>query len=156
MNKEQARMKAEKRFAWAIAAQDRAKKIQEELNADPRYTDQQFWLEPIKVGHHSERRHRRARDTYMAKEKRIIDLLDKAKDHREKAQNLLYFANRNKGDAEKKREQERVQADSVYTVGSSINDFAYGAGEVLKVNKKTYTVRFRLGFTCTRDKSYFI
>lgn len=156
MRKEAAKAKAHKRIAWAEVAEKRATEIRTSLSSDERYKDFAFWSEPIKVGHHSEGKHRRTRDAYNNKEKKIFELLDKAKGHRSKAENLLTFANRNKGDAETARDKKRNIADKRYMVGGSIFDFAFRDGVILKVNKKTYTIRFSSGYTTTRDKSYFV
>jgi hypothetical protein len=61
---------------------------------------------------------------------------------------------RGKGDAERKRQQEREERDKVFTVGSKVYDWIFGDGEIVKVNKKTYTIKFASGGTYTRDKSY--
>ena len=59
-----------------------------------------------------------------------------------------------KGDAERKRQAKREAQDKIISVCSKIYDFCYREGEVIKVNKKTYTIKFTSGFTCTRDKTY--
>lgn len=59
-----------------------------------------------------------------------------------------------KGDAERKRQAQREQMDQLIRVGSKVYDFAFREGEVTRVNKKTYTIRFPSGFTCARDKAY--
>jgi len=82
------------------------------------------------------------------------ELEDKAKRMREKSENLLIFANTNKGDAEAKRQIQRDLADSQIVVGSKVYDWSFGDGVVEKVNKKTYTIQFKSGSKFTRDKSY--
>jgi hypothetical protein len=59
-----------------------------------------------------------------------------------------------KGDAEAQRQLEREKRDKVFTVGSKVYDWIFGDGEILKVNRKTYTIKFASGGTYTRDKSF--
>ena len=59
-----------------------------------------------------------------------------------------------KGDAERERQVKREQLDKLISVGSKVYDFAFREGEVIRVNKKTYTIRFASGFTCARDKTF--
>lgn len=151
MTKDRARYKAVKYREWA----DLADKKREELSKAWYAKYGQFdWSEPIKLGHHSQRRHERVfeeRDNFFRIQ---IELEGKAKRFREKAANLEHFANTNKGDAERKREQERQENDAVITVGSKVKDWVFGLGEVVKVNKKTYTVKWANSLVFTRDKSY--
>lgn len=158
MNKEYARQKAQKRLEWAKIAEKKAEKLQYEINIFMEHHD---FTEPIKLGHHSQRKHEKLfekRDSMMRK---LIELDNKAKEHRTKAENLLIFANRNKGDAEKRHAEQRELADKQYSAGSPIYDPCYGNGIIQKVNKKTFTIEFKNtkagdSFATTRDKSYFI
>ncbi len=59
-----------------------------------------------------------------------------------------------KGDAEKARQAKRDRLDKIISVGSKVYDSIFSKGEVIRVNKKTYTIRFTSGFTCARDKTY--
>jgi hypothetical protein len=59
-----------------------------------------------------------------------------------------------KGDAEAKRQLEREKRDKVFTVGSKVYDWIFGDGEIVKVNRKTYTIKFASGGPYTRDKSF--
>ena len=59
-----------------------------------------------------------------------------------------------KGDAEKARQEKREHQDNLISVGAKVYDFAFREGQIIKVNKKTYTIRFASGFTCTRDKTF--
>lgn len=156
MTKERALKKATLRREWAEKAESKAKAILTELDNDPIASDFNFWSEPIKIGHHSERRHRRLREGFIAKKQKAFDLLDKAKDHREKADNLETFANTHKGDAERRRELVRQENDTQITIGTKVVDgvFNRSAAEVVKVNAKSYRLRFPDGWEITRDKSY--
>lgn len=151
MTKDRARYKAVKYREWADLADKRREELRRIWYADYGQFD---WSEPVKIGHHSQRRHERMfekRDNFF---KTQIELEEKAKRFREKANNLEDFANTNKGDAERKREQERQANDAVVRVGSKVKDWVFGLGEVLKVNKKTYTIKWPSGSVFTRDKSY--
>jgi hypothetical protein len=59
-----------------------------------------------------------------------------------------------RGDAEAKRQLEREKRDQVFTVGSKVYDWIFGDGEIIRVNRKTYTIKFASGGTYTRDKSF--
>lgn len=153
MTKERAKIKAQKYLEWAELAEKKSQSIYGSFQSIYKDFD---WTQPILRGHHSQRRHEKVferRDSVMRK---TIELDQKAKRFREKASNLLRFANINKGDAEAARVEKRELADSVFIEGSNIYDPCYRDGVVLKVNKKTYTIRFASGFKTTRDKSYFI
>src|SRR5260221_3330220 len=96
----------------------------------------------------------RQRDRIYKRYDQGIKLQTEANEAREKADYLEKRGAAVKGDAERARQKEREQRDKIISVGSKINDFAYGKGAVIRVNKKTYTIRFSSGFTCTRDKTY--
>jgi hypothetical protein len=59
-----------------------------------------------------------------------------------------------RGDAEAQRQLEREKRDKVFTVGSKVYDWIFGDGEIIKVNRKTYTIKFASDGTYARDKSY--
>ena len=58
---------ADRYAARAESREDRRDEIRTQLDNDPRASDWQFFTEPIKVGHHSEHRHRRDRERISAK-----------------------------------------------------------------------------------------
>lgn len=58
------------------------------------------------------------------------------------------------GDAEGKRQAERDANDKIIKVGSRVHDFAFGDGTVVRVHKKSYTVKYDKGFQYARDKTY--
>ena len=112
-----------------------------------------FMTEPIKIGHHSENRHRNLRN-------KISGSMDREMQERIKADKLRHAADwvapaQVKGDAEARRQKIREVADKVIGIGDYIESGMYGAGVVQKVNKKTFTVSFRDGaFKQTIDKSW--
>ena len=156
MTKKYALRKAARRREWADIAEAKAKVLQAEYDSDPRSNDWAFWSEPIKIGHHSERRHRRAREALNNKKQRIFDLLDRAKLHREKAEHLERFASTHKGDAERRRQSQREKNDTQIAVGSRVIDGVFNreAATVTKVNAKSYRIKFSDGVEMTRDKSF--
>lgn len=155
MTKERALRRAAQRRAWADAAEAKAAQLQKEYDDDPRSNDWAFWSEPIKIGHHSERRHRRARELLNNKKQRIFDLLDKAKMHRQKADNLERFASTHKGDAERRRQAEREALDSILGVGSRVHSIIYRRdGEITKVFPKSYRVKFSEDWSVTMEKTF--
>lgn len=109
--------------------------------------------QPILVGHYSEKRDR----AYRGRATRNIDKgieLQIAADALDKRAASIQGSVRVAGDAEIKRQAERDALDTLLAVGSKIYDFAYREGEIVRVNKKTYTIRFSSGWTTTRDKSF--
>ena len=152
MTKERAKQKAILYREWATKRQEKQKALEENHF---KWTKDFDFTEPIKIGHHSERKHRKIFEKRDNEMRAIIENEKVIKRMLEKAENLESFANTNKGDAERKRETQRELADSVFKKGDKIYDVCYRDGEILKVNTKTYTIKFASGFTTTRDKSYF-
>lgn len=83
-----------------------------------------------------------------------LNMLAEAKELREKADALEKRGAVVAGDRERKREEQRAHLDTLITKGTRVVDFAFGEGEVVRVNKKTYSVRFASGSTYARDKTY--
>lgn len=151
MTKDRAKIKAAQYLEWAQKAEAKSKEIYANWNAQYKDFD---WTQPILRGHHSQKRHEKIYERRDTMHRKINELDAKAKRFREKADNLLRFANTNKGDAERKREAQRQLADSKVSVGTQVYDYSFGSGKILKINKKTYTIQFDRGFKGTRDKSY--
>jgi hypothetical protein len=84
----------------------------------------------------------------------VVELQDKAKLYRQRADNLEQFANTNKGDAERKLQAKRNESDERVKIGDLIDTVIYGLRELVKINKKTYTIKFTDGQTTTIDKSF--
>jgi hypothetical protein len=121
---------------------------------EPFASDYAFITQPILVGHHSENSFRRLKE-------RIHNKIDKSMTLRNEADDLIERAEyiRNnvsvKGDAERRRQAKRDANDKIIKVGSKIMDFAFGIGDVVKINKLTYTIKWdKTGMMFTRDKSY--
>ena len=119
------------------------------------YDDYAFWTEPIKIGHHSEQRHRRLRERLSTLMDKKLDLWKQARDLRDRADRLERQGATIKGDAAQRREERREQVKtSGVGVGSRIHNAIYGNGVVTKVNKNTYTVRFDQGHSTTVDQAH--
>lgn len=76
---------AERYDARAESREQKESEIRTQLANDPRASDWQFFTEPIKVGHHSERRHRRDRERINAKQDKAHTLWREAAELRGKA-----------------------------------------------------------------------
>lgn len=153
MTKERALQKAKLYREWAEKRTVKGKSMED---AHFKWTHAFDFTEPIKIGHHSEKKHRAIMEKRDNEMRSIIENDKIIKRMLEKAENLERFANTNKGDAERKREEQRAKVDTLFKVGSNVYDFCFREGVIMKVNKKTFTIKFASGSTFTRDKSYFI
>ncbi len=151
VRKERAERRAARRLKWAEAAEKKAERLR--IDADAMAQAIPFG-QPILVGHHSEKRDRAFRARFVSKYDQQAEALRKAKYHRDKADNILTFATRVKGDAERARQQKREEADKLIAIGSRVYDWSFGTGVVVRVNKKTYSIKFDSGGTYARDKSW--
>lgn len=79
---EWAKQRAERRLEWAASAE---RKSTEYFNKSNKDSDFLSLGEPIKVGHHSERRHRKAIDDAWNNMGKSVELSDKAAEHERKA-----------------------------------------------------------------------
>lgn len=154
MTKDRARLKAAKYLEWADLADKKAEATLQEFNSHPGADDWNFWTQPIQPTSQG-RAFANRREKLLNKRKYAWELQDKAKRFREKAENLTEFANRNKGDAEAKREAKRQELDKIISVGSRIYNLIYSrSGTVIKVNTKTYRIQFDDGLKATQPKTF--
>jgi hypothetical protein len=147
---EKAKKRAERSLKWAESHEKKSETLGKQT------TELMSLIplgQPILVGHHSERKARADHERINNKFRQQFEHDNAAKYHREKAENILLFSTRVRGDAEREREMKRKEMDEKIKVGQVVYDFAYGAAEVLKINKKTYTLKFKT-FTTTRDKIF--
>lgn len=79
---EWAKRKAERRREWAASAERKSREYYEKSNKDADFLS---LGEPIKVGHHSERRHRKAIEDSWNNMGKSVKFSDKAKEHEDKA-----------------------------------------------------------------------
>ena len=96
----------------------------------------------------------RQRNNIMDRYDQGLDLQAQARDLRAKADRMEQQGVVVKGDKERARQQQREEMDKVVEKGTKIHDPVFGDGEVVRVNKKSYRIKFDRGFTTTRDKSY--
>lgn len=103
--------------------------------------------EPVKVGHHSERRHRKliekAWDSAMeaGREYNYAQKLRQRADWMQPA--------RVKGDAAAARKDANNAARDLFDVGDTVSDLIMGQGVIVKKNPKSFSVRFSSGYTGT-------
>ena len=76
---EWAKNKAERRKTWALSAD---MKSEEYYNKSNKGRDFLVLAEPIKVGHHSEKRHRKALDDAWNNMGKSVEMINKAEEHR--------------------------------------------------------------------------
>lgn len=151
MTKERAKARAAQYRDWAARAKEKLDELHAEIEKDMQNSD---YSEPIKYDHHSCIKHARKferRDNMM---RRSIELEQKIDSHLSKAKNLDIFANKIAGDAERERQKQRNENDSIAEVGRAVYDHCFKWGVIKKINKKTYTIQFDSGVTMTRDKSF--
>lgn len=75
---EWAKQRAERRRMWAASAEQKSNEYYEKSNKD---SDFLSLGEPIKVGHHSERRHRKMIDDAWKNTGKMVECMDKVKEH---------------------------------------------------------------------------
>ena len=80
---EWAKQRAERRRAWAESAERKSKEYFDKSNKDRDFLS---LGEPIKVGHHSERRHRKAIEDAWNNTDKAVAFSDKATEHESKAE----------------------------------------------------------------------
>lgn len=80
---EWAKNRAERRRAWAMSADAKSEEYYNKSNKDKDFLS---LGEPIKVGHHSERRHRKALDDAWNNMSKSIEMMEKAEEHLRKAE----------------------------------------------------------------------
>jgi hypothetical protein len=149
---ERADRKAEILVRRAESRERKASALDKQVS--PYMNDWAFVTQPILVGHHSEKSFRNLKDRISRKVDKKFELSNEAGELRSRAEALSRPV-AVKGDAERRRELRRQANDEVIKVGSKIFDFAFGNGEVMKINKLTYTIKWeRSGHSFTRDKSF--
>src|SRR5678810_1290234 len=87
---ERAKLKAEKYGSWADSAQAKSNQKYEDSQEGKDFL---VLAEPIRIGHHSEKRHRALIERNWARMDKSIELRDKAKEHEKKAEYSASKAN---------------------------------------------------------------
>lgn len=134
--------KADRRNDWAASLDAKAAAI---TASQPEYAND--WAFVSQPGHLL------ARARMIAQTDRAMVLRARAADHRAKAVELARMATTNAGDAEARRQSERDQFAAVKP-GDTVQTILYGAREVVRVNRKTFSVRDSFGGTMTVDKAH--
>lgn len=151
MTKERAKQKAIKYREWA---EKKELKLREMEKQHLNFLNNFDWTEPIKIGHHSQRKHEKMFEKRESQMRKIVEMSLSISRMREKAENLDLFASRNKGDADRKRQALREDNDTKVKVGDIVKT-VYGMREILKINKKTYTLKGEIK-NFTLDKSFLL
>lgn len=82
-SQERAKAKAERYAQWASKAEEKSEERREASNEGRDFLS---LAEPIKIGHHSEKRHRALIERNYNRMKKAMELLDKAEEHQIKAE----------------------------------------------------------------------
>jgi len=97
----------------------------------------------------------RRSDKLMARERKMSELSDKLVAGFNKKVRSYHFQQSKFGPTAEQRHQiKREELDKVIAVGMTVEDGIFGEAKVLKINKKTYTLRFNSGHSFTRDKIF--
>ena len=140
---EKADRKAERIRGWGESKLKQAQILEDSI---PEYAhDYAFITQP---GHIP------ARARFIKKQDKAFQLRKEGQAQIERAERIKKYGGRIKGDAERARETMREEQDKTIGKGSRIHDFCFGDGEVVRVNKKTYSIKFDSGGTYPRDKTY--
>lgn len=138
-----ANQKADRVRSWG---ENKLRQAQELENSIPEYAhDYAFITQP---GHIP------ARARINRKQDAIFQLRKEGTAQIERAERIEKYGARVKGDAERAREVMRIEQDKTIEKGSRVHDFCFGDGEVTRVNKKSYSIKFDSGGTYARDKTY--
>lgn len=143
--------KAERLERWAESRERTAEELDKQVK--PFVSDWSFVTQPI-TSNSGGRAFKRFRDKISNKIDKKHELLNEADDLRERAERLRNSVSV-KGDAERKRQAIRDANDEIIKVGSRVFSFSFGNGEVVKVNKISYSVKIdRLNSVLKLDKCY--
>lgn len=82
--------KEERRMGWAASSEKKSTEYYNKSNKDAAFLS---LMEPIKIGHHSEKRHRRVIEDAHNNMRKSIEASDKADDHKSKAEYWAARAN---------------------------------------------------------------
>lgn len=140
---EKADRKAARIRSWGESKLRQAQELEDSI---PEYTHD--WAYITQPGHIP------GRDKINRKQEKIYRLREEGKRQIEKAERISKYGARVKGDAERARELVREEQDKTIGKGSRVRDFCFGDGEVVRVNTKTYSIKFDHGGTYARDKTF--
>ena len=95
-----------------------------------------------------------ARERMMRSYDKGIELKEEAKEAERRADGIMYYKTRVKGDTERERQAKREENDRLIQVGDTVECPLHGRGKILKINKKTYTIKFQWPTPIPTDKSW--
>lgn len=137
---------------WADSKEKQADSLTSEFRSY--HGDISFFTQP-NINTSSGRAFTRRRERIYAKFDSGMRLSIEADKMREKAQWLQNTGAVVKGDAERKRQAKREAADAAVNIGDIAHHFLYDDVEILKKNKKTFTVKvIRTGSVFPVEKSH--
>lgn len=143
--------KAERLERWAESRERTADELDKQVK--PFVSDWSFVTQPI-TNNSGGRSFARFREKITAKIDRMFELCNEADELRERAESIRSNVIV-KGDAERKRQATRDANDKIVKVGSRVFSYSFGDGEVVKVNKISYSVKIdRLDSVLNVDKCY--
>lgn len=109
--------------------------------------------EPVKMGHHSQRRHEKLLDRFDNAMRKSAEESKKAEKLRRRADWMMDA--QVKGDAAARRQERIAKADAAISVGDLVDTCHFGRATVLRCNKVTFTVRLESGGTIKHGKEFF-
>lgn len=113
------------------------------------------WVTQPNINSSRGRAFRNSREKVLNKYDKGMRLSIEAEKIKEKANWMEGMGVRVKGDAQKKREAERMEQDKIIHIGTKIITFLnQSVGTVVKVNKNTYTVQFEQGRKYAVEKNF--
>jgi hypothetical protein len=146
--------RANRKAARLIKSAEIRERDAEILNkqVEPYVSDWSFVTQPI-TSNSGGRAFARFREKINNKIDRKYGLINEAKDLRDRAE-ILANSVSVKGDAERRREKMRQALDEKIKIGSRVNYklFVNGTGTVVRVNKKSYTIKLDEGRKISVDK----
>lgn len=137
---------------WADSRDSKA----ENLTSDFRELSKDLaWVTQPNINSSRGRAFKNSRIRVLNKYDSGMRLHNEASDLRAKADYLEKVGARVKGDSDRKRQAERNLADSIFKVGDIVSSWIVGQCQIVKINKKTYTVKsLDSGSVFTQDKSF--
>lgn len=144
--------RAERLLNSAAIRQSKAEELR--TQTEPYMSDIAFVTQPITPGAGG-RSFSRFRDKVYNKIDRRFGLENEADELKERAERLMAPVAM-KGDAEKRKTAEREAMDKIVKVGTKVNYRLFNRGEsqVIRINKKTYTIQFEDKTKFSVDKRF--
>lgn len=140
-------MKAEKRAGRLEAKAERLERLADQKQAEfNHYRQDHAWM--TQPGHIP------GREKVLKRYEKGFELRAEAEDARSRAEGVMTYKTRVKGDAARADAATRAARDTVLTVGSRVFDHCFGQGTITRVFAKSYRVKWDRGTEWSRDKIY--